>query len=517
MSEWTDNASDDEKATLEDRIRKHRPELDDSRAAHTLERLTPADPVAKHRWLFTAWWDPELERIQRERGFDEYDKELAARRIKALQEVLDSRGRASLAELVETCGRPGEVGYLLHDVLDPKEIAAFVDRCLKHTAEGAYRECIRGLLAAAESPTIESLVRHRRKPDDEEARRELFLAIPFRDATWRILDEEDSAFRASYWRQVVPPDRLLGAEELNEAVDRLLEAERPTAAFRIVRLRPDYVETERLTRLLHGLSAHPGDTPPRERRLAEALDSLERRPGVSTAKLAGIEFALLPFLWLSERGIPNLEKQILTSPNLFAEAVVLAYRRSDGREDPPEWRAEDPARRAVLASSAHRLLFRLRAIPGSRKDGEVDTRKLGDWLAVARKVCADLGRSEVADITIGEWLARASAKADIVRPCSAVAEAIEQLKSEEVDRGFVIGAMNARGVHMRPTDGGGEPERELSDTYRQLAHEMTAEWPRMARVMGKVADSYDDDGRRHDVGAEVASRLPLLGPVFDAY
>lgn len=516
VSEWTVTASDDEKAVLKDRIRKHRPEFDDNRMTDALELLTPADPVARHRWLFTAWWDPELERVQRDSGLDEYDKQLAVRRIQALREVLDSRGRAGLAELIETCGKPWEVGYLLEEVLDAEEHATFVHESLGRTTVSAYGECIRGLLAAARPQTIEELVQRLRDDNHDSARLELFLAMPFRSTTWRILDEENTTLQASYWCRVAPPDRLLKADELNESVDRLLEAQRPDVAFRIVRFRLEHVETERLRRLLHGLAAKLGEPPPRERRLTDALESLERRPEVSTAELAQLELALLPLLWLSERGIPNLEKQILTTPSLFARAVVLGFARNDNEEDPPEWRVEDPARRAVLSSSAHRLLLRLRRVPGSREDGDVDVRRLGDWLSAARKLCADLGRSQVGDVIIGEWLARASAKANIVRPSGAIAEAIEQLKSEDVDRGFVIGAFNARGVSMRPTDGGGDPERELSNTYRQLAREMTAEWPRTGRLLEQVAESFDEDGRRWDKGAKVSSRMPSHGLVFDA-
>ncbi len=515
VSEWAVTASDNEKATLKDRIRKHRPELDDSRAAEALEHLTPEDAVAKHRWLFTAGWDPDLQRTRRELGLDEYDKQLAARRAQALREILDSRGRAGLAELIEMCGKPWEVGYLLEKVLDADALAAFVDESLRRTRERAYGECMRGLLAAARQETIEGLVQRQREANDETARLELFLAMPFRGTTWRLVSQENAATRASYWLRVAPPDHYVGPDDLNEALDRLLQAERPSAAFRVA-LSFEHVETERLKRLLHDLAAKPGAPPPRDHQLADALESLERRLEVSSAELAEIEFALLPFLWLSERGVPKLEERVIESPILFAQAVAFGYARTDDGEDPPVWRVEDPERRAVLGDSYRCLLLRLHRLPGSAESSEVDARKLGKWLFATRELCATLGRSEVADAMIGEWLARASAKDGVVRPCRAVAEAIEHMKSEDVDRGFRIGARNVRGVSFRQIDGGGGPERELSNTYRLLAREATAEWPRMGRLLEEVAQSFDEESQRWDRGAKVARRVPSHGPVFDA-
>ena len=56
---------------------------------------------------------------------------------------------------------------------------------------------------------------------------------------------------------------------------------------------------------------------------ADAFRALDNRVDVSIDELAHLEFLYLSALEHTERGIPNLERQLVTSPALFVQAVSL--------------------------------------------------------------------------------------------------------------------------------------------------------------------------------------------------
>jgi hypothetical protein len=67
-----------------------------------------------------------------------------------------------------------------------------------------------------------------------------------------------------------------------------------------------------------------------------------------------------------ERDIPHLERQLAQSPALFAQAIGLAYKRSDDGDDPPEWGIPNDEARGNIATQAFRLLHNVKANPGNQ-------------------------------------------------------------------------------------------------------------------------------------------------------
>ena len=157
------------------------------------------------------------------------------------------------------------------------------------------------LSAAAEGADIARTVR-------------LFRCAPFGQNTWRLLDGYGKEIQDRYWKEVFPHWSRHSEEELNELIDRLLEANRPRAAFQAVDFEWLRIETSRLKRLLR--AAATVDAEPQGHYLLEAyqiskaLESLDARTGVSQKEMAQLEFLYIRALDRSEHGIPNLEQQI---------------------------------------------------------------------------------------------------------------------------------------------------------------------------------------------------------------
>jgi len=107
---------------------------------------------------------------------------------------------------------------------------------------------------------------------------------------------------------------------------------------------------------------------------------------------------------------------------------------------------------------------------------------------------------------IGQLLSRAPAGEDGVWPSRPVCEALEWVGSQEVAKGFRVGAYNSRGAHWR--DEGGKQEREIGARYRGFAKRHAFEYPYVAGVLESIASSYDREASWNDADAKVSSRLP---------
>ena len=264
---------------------------------------------------------------------------------------------------------------------------------------------------------------------DDDRRVRLFIAAPFTQETWRLLHRYPPEIRERYWREVFPHWLPRHSEaEIAEIIDRLLDAQRPRAAFMAVHIDWPRVETSRLKRLLTAVatvnSEARGTYQLRGWDISEALKSLQDRAGVTADEMALMEFRFIGGLERSEHGIPNLERQVAESPTMFVQAVALLYRRSDDGEDPPEWRIEDPERRGAVMSAMHRLLDNVKRMPGTSEDGSITADALLRWLTEVRRLFAEHGRTETGDRCIGQLLAKAPKDADGVPP-QAVCDAME--------------------------------------------------------------------------------------------
>ena len=250
--------------------------------------------------------------------------------------------------------------------------------------------CIQGFLASVDDGARGAILLAVAEGMDTGRIVRLFRCAPFRQGTWRVLDQLDEEFRKRYWKEVDPQWNRHSESELIEIIDRLLKAKRPRAAFHAVRLDLSQIETSRLKRLLFAV-ATANDEPAgpyllEAHRVSEALNSLDGRSGVSRDEMAQLEFLYIEALDRSKHGIPNLERQIADSPVLFVQVLALVFKRRNDGQDAPEWRIEDPRRRAELASAGYRLLNRIGHIPGTGEDGKINAEALLNWITELRRL-----------------------------------------------------------------------------------------------------------------------------------
>jgi hypothetical protein len=227
----------------------------------------------------------------------------------------------------------------------------------------------------------------------------------------------------------------------------------------------------------------------------ELLDHLER-VGSDAETRARLEFLFMPLLQHT-RPARALEEALRARPTLFAEIMSVVYRAAGDPDDLPV-----PPERKALAEVGYSALRSWHTPPGVLADGTFDVDLLRSWIAEARQLMAETGRSTIGDIVIGEVLAHAPADSDGIWPPLPVRDLIEDLASPELETGLQTGKFNSRGVVSRDPTSGGDLERSLAKQFRGWAERVADKWPRTAAMLRGLVATYETWGRREDEEVE---------------
>ena len=236
----------------------------------------------------------------------------------------------------------------------------------------------------------------------------------------------------------------------------------------------------------------------------DLLDALERH-SVEPSALAALEWKWMPALEHGQRGLKALQQLLSVDPSVFVEILKLLF-RAEGQEPHDETSDDERSR----AEQAFRLLEDWRVVPGSigtkppkpyRGDigfaeGKVDKNGLFGWVRKAQDLAEVAKRRGVCDFEIGKVLAHSPQDPDSSWPCEAVRDLIEDMENDELERGLAVGIYNRRGAFFR--DKGGKQERALAFKFHQCGERVRTRWPRTARVLRQIAESYEREAKMFD-------------------
>lgn len=485
--------------------------------------LEPDDLLNKHAWLFRQdWVEESYDEIHAEAevDFTKRDERITALRTEALHEVLEQRGLQGIIELAERGDAALKIGWLGASVLLSETLLIELLRTalvpiLEEEGELFPRKnLIAGALRSLDDEKRERVLTGTAKGLSDGDAVRLFLLSPFCRSTWKFVDALDKGARDKYWIEVDPDWIKNSDDERNEAVDRLLTAKRPRAAFSSVRFYIAKLDTRVLFRLLSDMLKDGNDKPGHyqleEYYVEEAFQHITSSPELTLEEKAGLELAYIEALahpWRDRngQGIPNLERYVELHPELFVQAVVWAFKRDDNGTDPPELRVV-PKNKTDMAQRGYKLLEGLKRIPGHNDIGELEAAQLAKWVKTVRDSCTELARGVIGDECIGKLLSSSPAGKDGVWPCEPVRQVLEDLHSSSVMRGSQIGRYNERGAHWRGE--GGDQERALAQQYRKWAEALQFSHPYVSRelLMG-LAKTYEAEANREDTDSDIRRRL----------
>lgn len=486
--------------------------------------LEPSDLLNKHAWLFrNGWVEESADEIDDIDKIDLNQREERVNRLRtdALREILRYRGLAGILEFSERGNASWVIGALMaSSVLSEEELQELIRLALAPFLVGkeaahSYKNLLSGALRAVIDDDKRDLILKSVAANlSEEDTVQLLILAPFGKGTWKAVDALSEAVQAKYW-SAVTPDWLRDSDaENNEAVDRLLKAKRPRAAFSCVKYHPEKLDVQILFRLLsemaQGGTDQPGQYTLEHYHVEKAFEHLSSSAVLTLDEKAGLEFAYIEVLarpWDrgDNYGVPNLERYIEIHPELFVQAIAWTYKRKDGATDPAEF--QFPADRIqTMAERGYKLLEAIERIPGHNELGELKADHLAKWITTVRQSCAEFGRDDIADICIGKLLSHAPVGQDGVWPCAPVRDVMEDIQSESLMRGAHTGVYNSRGAHWRGE--GGSQERELATKYRKWSEALQVSHPFVAsKLLMDLARTYEQEASDHDTEAGIRRRL----------
>lgn len=523
-------ASDEDVAKLREKIRtrilfqRGRKKFSEEDQADLIEKasaayaeLQPKNIVNKHEWLFRPGvWATLINDPSKETDFRTKEQYIEKLRASALADILQERGVLGIFELAEKGNSQYQIGYLLASrVLAAAEIDDFVLQCLCSAQNHSSRnEIIAGMLQSLSEVQRRVLYTDLRHKVTEEEVLRLLLHSPYRASTWELVDQLSPEARNRYWDEVVPQYVCKSPEENNESICRLLEVERPRAAFKSVCIQLEEIRPSLLVQMLSAIAKKSrdkvGEYLLNDYDVRHAFQLLNCNTDLTLEEKAGLEFEYLeilahPFQTADQQQIPNLERYIEEHPELFVHAVVWTYKRKDRGEDPAEFHATGD--RESLALRGHQLIETIKRIPGQDRATEEEQReKLLEWVATVRRLCAELDRAEIADICLGKLLSNAPIGEDGVWPNKVVRDVMEDLHSDHVSHGAHMGLYNTRGAHFR--EEGGTQERKLAAKYRRWADALQFTHPFVSSsLLMSMVNTYEREAEENDTEAGLLRRL----------
>lgn len=482
--------------------------------------LEPTDLLCKHEWLFREQWVEEsADELNDDIDFMKRDERIAMLRKESLREIYGARGLEGILELVEMGKAPYQIGWLMGELLSQGKgvPSLLLAALLPALASGSWakKSLISGVMhSLQDEEELRGVLKKVSRDISQSDLVQLLLLAPFRRVTWSIIDELDEQYRQSYWNEVIPNWIHNEDGENNEAVERLLAVQRPRAAFACVCIRLEVLGSELLVRLMSEMAKEEKDEPSRYQleqfHIEQAFTLMDKNPKLTLEQRSGLEFAYLEILsepWSKRQGhgIPNLEKYVEAHPEAFVQAVVWAYKRRDGSEDPPEYRVA-PDQVQHFARRGYKLIDGIARIPGHDDLGELTTDKLATWVKTVRDACRELDRLEIADICIGKLLSRSPLGMDGAWPCEPVRQVMEDVHSKNMMEGAHTGIYNSRGVVARGE--GGNQERSLAEKYRAWSNVLGYSHPFVAsELLMCLANTYEHEGNREDTDVLIRRRL----------
>lgn len=459
----------------------------------TADDLAPAQDARRFSNLFD--WRAHVPNLKR--GDEGYDAELGRMQREALDEVL-SLGVDALETLTLDVKTPHVIGHLLATKADApeQEVLAWLsseEQNLRHAAltfagTKLNAEGIAWLKAALASPALQIA------PSQEV----LMAAVPFAKNYWTEVSALGDELEAAYWQRV--QHFQVPADEQPEAVPLLLHRGRPWEAIALLNAmlhdhkEPDIeLVKEVFNALLQG--AEPiQDATMSGYYVGQLLEYMEQHAPDDDV-LPQYEFV---FFNLVHDHQPSgaLYRSLGKDPADFVNMVSAIF-RSEG-----EPKRALTAQEQGFANMSYPVLREWRTLPGLAEDGTIDADHLTEWVRAARLALSDGGRGAIGDEQIGQVLAASPVGSDGVWPAEPVREIIENIGNTHVDTGLHLGKTNQREVTTRGVFDGGDQERELEKEYREMATKIATRWPRTARILRGIADSYQHEARRRDAEAE---------------
>jgi len=532
VERWAGDAEDIDCAELRhvlrhrDVLRAYQETADEGDLAAALHRmgdaLEPADPRARHRWLFEnshVEWRALVEGEMHGRmSWQDRQALVQDKRREAVADIQNECGEDAIFPFALSVAQP----ELVAEILAPpdaavEDVVGWVQSALEAIPSLASDAFLRQILwSAGRNNSLCALTEDLLGNgflEFAEQRRRFAEHLPGLPAGWRVAEALGDDIESTYWNTVhIRIFNDSDAESIEHAPLKLLEANRPRAAFLALEAVRQRLSAGTWVRILQAIArgAEPEGPFPSAYSLDEVFEYLDAAYEVSNQQIANLELPFVPIL--CQYGHRNHERklaihlELARDPALFVQLLTWQYRRRDGAIE-GEQQELSAEHQEQLAQIAYHALAGWKEVPGLGENGEIDAEEFTRWALNAFQISTEMDRREVAEAHFAALLARLARRRgwDAWLP-ECVLDLLDRPEHSSLRERFDLGVRNARGVTSRGPYDGGEQERKLAGRYRDLAVRYENSHPRVSAMLISIAEGYEWDGRREDDQAAVNER-----------
>jgi len=461
-----------------------------------LDTFRPSDIVAQTRYLFDEW-HPHLRTIT-----DSDLEDVDIMRLKELQRIQSDLGVNGLIKLAQTVKIPRTIGQAFHGLVLSNEDAVTLIKNLLETGGDCYQ--LAGIISGRlKRHAGEAWMTDFKKfivPLCESPKDVAWLLVfwPNELETWAYVRSLSREVADSYWRDFGTLPLNGNIENIQDAIEELRRVGCSAKVISTLRGRIDELNSESILTLLDEtfdeISSANGSPQVFSYEIGEVFKKLATRDDISLKDIAFREYLYFPLI---HKHVQNLaiHKLLAKEPTEYIGIIRDVFISRT-----PEIDTDNSEHKLTRAKLSYRILKSFHLIPGS-KDDNIDESILRSWITEVRRLAAESGHTEITDLQLGELLAHSNP--DVVTatwPPVEVAAVIENLESDDVERGILIERANMRGVFTKLLDEGGAQERTLAAQYREWAKQIT--YPRTCQLLETMASQWDEDAIQADISAE---------------
>ncbi|MFZ1547720.1 MAG: hypothetical protein WAT12_11585 [Candidatus Nitrotoga sp.] len=468
-----------------------------ARIDQIVERYQPSDPITLNVWLFDSW-SPDVPG-----KLDHLGESLNDVRKMAISTILTQLGVDGVQILAEKAKLPQFVAASLeYFEIDITNYGELVKNSLEQGGKLEHFAAVVSAVAYKKFSCqwitlIKEMAASSHWPHSTIVR--LLVALPDERRTWEIAAEFGPGMEVDYWGTKHSHYFTGNKDDIAFVANKYLGVGRPVAAIEALHDKTSDVPTPLLLELLDSAITEINRRNEAGNSMfayyvEKIFEVLEVRNDGDAEQIAQREYAYLPIFDRREKPL-MLHRLLMENPELYVSVIKDVFRPASGEKSAPS--EESSAR----ASASYRLLGSIKLLPG-QNGKDINFNALRKWCIEVQKRAVDIDRAVIADQYIGHILAHAPADAtDMAWPHSAVRRLLEDLCSDEVERGLVIERHNMRGVYSKSLDEGGTQERALAEQARKWANAMPS-FPRAVTLLTRIADNWDREAEQEDIRME---------------
>ena len=467
------------------------PEEEVDRLLELSDRWKPTSPVLRYLYLFNH--NPGMLDCALHRDLDDYDQIVEQRRQDALSEILSVPQKLDDLEILASRAVASWVlGQMLADrqQLNFWGIAHWVDSSdskLTAVVDGYLYRALRQRGAS----WLQDVLDDPRLTASQRAA--VLRRVPAQLDCWGAVarsQDDDNAYWQTAEMGVLPPNHMRYAIERLVACGRAWDAI-DSVSLSIRSAKQEGITTDLTTDVLIGL-LHIACTQESAKisslsyEVSQVLDHIVELKA-DKMDVARLEILLYPLIGDYREPIV-LHRTLATVPHLFVRLMEVAHRGE----------AMLGLDRSASFRIAMSVLNGWRGCPGMTADGKFDAAVMQQWVETARKGLAAAELSDIGDYEIGGLLANSPEDENGTWPLPAVCTLIDEVRSENLDEGFIAGMCRGLMSSVRGVYDGGQQEREHAQRYRTWSKQIRSTSRHTARLLGKAAERYEEQAARED-------------------